>query len=132
MTVGALQDIVFSASDAAVKTIKSLTWNGSANIATQSRHLNDAYTEFVGADADSISFTLVLSKYLSDDPQEDIRMLWEYERAGTPLLLVLGTKSYGKYRWLLKSHKVTVQDYDKRGDVVTAQVTVNLIEYVRE
>lgn len=132
MIVGCLGDIVFEVSSDTIKTIDKLNWNGSVKIQTHSRHLTNALTEFNSVEPDQLSFTLGLSKYLGVDPQAEISKIFEYERSGTALPFTLGTKAYGKYRWLIKKHKVSAERYDKFGNVTEAKVTINLVEYIKE
>ena len=57
MQIGCLGDIVFKVSSDMVRTISNVTWSGSANYATHSRHMTDALTEFTGLDPDEITLT---------------------------------------------------------------------------
>ena len=61
----------------------------------------------------------------------EIVKIWEYERNGKAVPLVIGNKGYGKYRWNIVSHKTKLQLYDNEGDVTSAVVTVSLQEYLR-
>lgn len=97
--VGCLGDIVFTVSDRTIKTIDNVTWSGSARYATHQRHGTHALTEFTGLDPDKMSFDIVLSAYLGVDPITEVVKLWNYERSGIAVPLVIGNKGYGKYRW---------------------------------
>lgn len=132
MTIGCLGEVAFEVSDSVVKTIDKATWSGSANIQTHQRHLDNALQEFVSVDPDAFTFTMVLSKYLGADPLTDIGKIFEYERGGIAVPLVLGNKIYGKYRWLIKSHKAKLELYDGRGNLTSATVDVTLTEYTKE
>ena len=131
MKIGCLGDIVFNVSDSELKTIRDATWSGSASIATHQRHLVNVLTEFVGIDADSFEFKIRISKFLGSDPLADIKKILQYERYGTALQLTIGKTSYGKYRWLIKKHKVSFEHYDKAGNLVTADVMISLTEYTK-
>ncbi len=132
MIIGCLGDIAFNVSESVIKTIDKATWSGSAKIQTHTRHLDNALQEFVGIDPDAFTFTIVLSKYLGVDPMADISKLFEYERGGTAVSLTIGNKVYGKYRWLLQSHKIKMEHYDGRGNLTSASVDVTLTEYTKE
>lgn len=129
--VGALGDIVFQVSADTIKTINNVVWSGSARYAEHKRHLGDTAVEFTGLEADTISFDMMLSLYLGVDPMEDIEKIKAYERTGTALPFVLGDRSIGKYKWVIKSHKVQMQTFDGRGNVTVAIVSVELLEYVK-
>lgn len=132
MKVGCLGNIIFYVSDKSVKTIRDATWSGSANIQTLSRHLNNALTEFVGVNPDSFTFSMRVSRYLGSDPLTEISALFAYERSGTAVPLVIGNKEYGKDKWLIASHKVTLEHYDKQGNLASADISVTLTEYMEE
>lgn len=129
--IGLLGDIVFSVSSETIRTIDKAIWSGSVRYGEHQRHLKNALTEFTGIDPDEFSFEMVLSAYFGVDPMADLVKIWNYERKGTSLPLVLGTKGYGKYRWVIKSHKIKMQTYDKAGNLTGATVSVDLIEYLR-
>lgn len=128
--IGCLGEIVFTVSSHTVQTFNKMQWNGSARISEHKRHMTNALTEFTGIDPDVISFEMTLSKYLGADPMAEIVKLWGYERSGRAVPLVIGDKGYGKYRWLVKSHKTKMQTFDKRGNLTGATVTVSLVEYL--
>ncbi len=131
MQVGCLGNIVFEVSSDTVETVNNMTWSGSVRYGTHQRHLTDALTEFTGIDPDKITFDIYLSAYLGVNPMEEVIKIWNYERDGTPVTFVLGTKIYGKYRWTITDHKMKAQTFDGDGDVTTATVSVSLQEYIR-
>ena len=87
-------------------------------------------TEFCGLEPDKISFDLVLSAFLGVEPQAELNKIWRYERSGEAVSLVIGDKAYGKYRWNVVSHKIKMQHFDKRGNLLQATVSVSLQEYL--
>lgn len=131
MQVGVLGDIVFQISSNVIKTLDNLQWSGSARYGEHSRHLTNALTEFTGIDPDTMSFDMELSVYLGVDPMAELVKIWTYERSGKPLSLVVGERAYGKYKWTIKSHKIKMRTYDKKGNVTGASVSVDLLEYLK-
>lgn len=131
MQVGVLGDIVFQVSSNVIKTFDNLQWSGSARYSEHNRHLTNALTEFTGIDPDTVSFDMELSAYLGVDPMTELAKIWTYERSGKPLSLVVGERAYGKYKWTIKSHKIKMKTYDKRGNVTGASVSVDLLEYLK-
>lgn len=131
MQVGVLGDIVFQVSSNVVQTLDNLQWSGSARYGEHERHLTNALTEFTGIDPDTMSFDMELSAYLGVDPMAELVKIWTYERSGKPLSLVVGERAYGKYKWTIKSHKIKMRTYDKRGNVTGASVSVELLEYLK-
>ncbi len=130
--VGCLGEIVFEVSDDAIKTIRNATWGGSAAIQTHQRHLQAALTEYTGAQPDTFEFKMSVSFYLGSDPLADIAKLFEYERTSKAVPLTIGCKGYGKYRWLVKSHKTTMEYFDANGNLLGSDITVSLIDYPKE
>ena len=131
MQIGALGDIVFQVSAEQVKTIDKMVWAGQARYAKQDRHLNDSLTEFTGLEPDTISFEIMLSAYLGTDPYPDIVKIWQYERSGKALPLVIGERTYGKWRWVIEKHQIKMQNFDKTGNLLSATVSVDLLEYLK-
>ena len=131
MQVGVLGDIVFQVSSNVIKTLDNLQWSGSTRYGEHSRHLTNALTEFTGIDPDTMSFDMELSVYLGVDPMAELVKIWTYERSGKPLSLVVGERAYGKYKWTIKSHKIKMRTYDKKGNVTGASVSVDLLEYLK-
>lgn len=129
MIVGALGDIVFEVSEETAMTLSNMTWGGSAQYATHQRLGTHAMTEYVGINADTISFDIVLSAYLGLDPQTVINQIFAYERSGTTLPLVIGNKAFGKYRWVITKHNAKPQFFDAAG-ISHCAVSLNLQEYI--
>lgn len=132
MQIGCLGEILFEVSPDVIQTLRDATWSGSVSISTHQRHLQNTLQEFVGVDADSFTFNIRISRYLGADPLSVLNTIFDYERNGTALCLVIGEKMYGKYRWLIKKHKATLEHYDKNGNLVGADVSLTLTEYTKE
>lgn len=129
--IGCLGDIAFVVSANKVETIDNVVWSGSARYSEHSRHLINALTEFTGIDADRISFDILLSEYLGVDPMAELVKIWQYEREGKTLPLVIGSKAYGKYRWTIVEHSIKMKTFDRHGSVNGAAVSIKLLEYLK-
>lgn len=132
MQIGMLGDILFQVSDTVVETIKDAQWSGSARYAIHQRHMTNAKTEYTGIDPDQMSFDIVLSAYLGVNPLTDLVKIFNYERNGTPVPLVIGRKIYGKYRWTITQHSAKFDYYDNEGDVSQCTVSISLQEYLNK
>lgn len=116
-----------------VKTIENMTWHSSAKYATHDRIAKKGIVEFTGADPDTITFDVVFSVYRGvPNPMVQIERLNKRMRHGEVLPLVIGTKSYGSYRWVVESMDVKNKYYDRRGNVTEAVVSLSLKEYPRK
>lgn len=128
-TIGTLGDIVFSVSRSKVKTFDGLKWESSAKYATHDRHLKDVLLEYTGTDADTISFTMLFSSYLGVNPMAEITKLLNAERSGKVMRLVIGSKAYGKNKWVITKTSKDLETFDKRGSLLVAKVNVSLKAY---
>ena len=123
--------ISFVVSRGVFRTPKNLKWSGSVRYATHERHNTHALTEFTGIDPDRFSFDILLTAEMGVDPLKEVVKIWNYERDGEALGLVIGGKAYGKYRWNIKSHETKIEYTDKGGDMYAVEVTVELLEYLK-
>ena len=130
--MGCLGQLVFQVSQEVLETIDGLEWSGSARYAVHQRHNQNALTEFTGLDPDKITFSMFLSQELGVDVMAELVKLWNYERKGESVYLVLGEKCYGKCKWNVVSHKIQAKNYDKYGNLESAEVSVELQEYLRK
>ncbi len=132
MKIGCLGDIVFEVSNEVIKTIRDISWSGSVSIAPHSLHLGNTLQEFTGTNADSFDFKFRVSSFAGANPISEIEKLCKYERSGKPVSLIIGSKAYGRYRWLIQKHKITFEHYDRSGNLIDADISVSLIEYLKE
>ena len=128
-TIGTLGDIVFSVSRNQVNTFDGLKWDSSAQYATHNRHLKDVLLEYTGTDADKISFSMYFSVFLGVDPMTEIIKLLNAERSGKVMRLVIGSKAYGKNKWVITSTSKQLERYDNKGNLLIAKVDVSLMAY---
>lgn len=129
--IGALGNIPFYVSNSGVQTISNVTMSGGARYSQHKRRTGVAMAEFTGLDPEVISFDIRLSRHLGVDPWQSLDQLLKAERNGTLLPLTLGSRSYGRYRWVIVSHKAKVSQFDNRGDMADITVSVKLLEYVK-
>ena len=132
MVVGCFGDVVFQVSEETVETINNVVWSGSARYSIHQRHLQDALTEFTGLDPDKLSFTMTMSVELGVDIIPEIVKLWNIERSGRAVPLVIGEKAYGKYRWNILRHSAKYTRHDRLGNPTEAEVLVELQEYIKK
>ena len=116
-------------SDDVIKTLRGVTWQGSADISIHKRHLNVGLPEFTGSNPDTITFSVRVSTALGVDPLTEITRLKDYERNGTLLPFVLGEKIYGRFRWLISKSKILLEYYDPEGNLTTADISLTITEY---
>ena len=128
-TIGTLGDIVFSVSKRQVNTFSGLKWDSAAQYAQHNRHLRDVLLEFTGTDPDKISFSMYFSVFLGVNPMAELVKLLNAERSGRVMRLVIGSKAYGKHRWVITGTSKELERFDNKGNLLIAKVNVSLLAY---
>lgn len=123
--------IQFKVSREVFRTPMNMTWGGSARYATHDRHNTHALTEFTGLNPDKFSFDILLTAELGVNPLVEIVKIWNFQRSGEALGLVIGGKAYGKYRWNIVKNEIKMKYMDKNGDIYVAEVSLELTEYLK-
>lgn len=131
MKVGCLGDVVFEVSERSIETIQKLTMSGTATYATHQRHLKNALTEFVTIPPETINIDIRLSLSLGVDPWNEFKKLRKYMTDGKILSLVIGTKTYGRYRWTITSYKTEMETYTPDMKLANANISLTLQEYLK-
>lgn len=131
MKIGRLGEVNFEVSGDAIKTLCDLSITLSARKQTHERHAMKGVVEFGGADPATVEFKMLLSRYLGADVRTDYETLRTYIESGRTLMLTLGGRTCGDYRWLITKLKASAQHFDRRGEIVTMEVSVSLIEYLK-
>lgn len=127
--IGSLGNTVFIVTSKEVKTFDNMKWDSSAKYAEHDRHLKDPLLEFTGNDADRITFTMFFSIFLGVDPLWEIGKLLETERKGIANFLVIGSKRYGRHKWVIKSISKDLENFDNKGRMMIAKVSISLVAY---
>lgn len=127
--IGVLGDIVFSVSKDAINTFNNLKWDSNTKYATHERHLQEELLEFLGPAAETITFDMNFSAFLGVDPMKEIAKLLNAERKGTVMRLVIGTKAYGKNKWVITGTGKALERFDNKGNLLVAKVGVSLKAY---
>ncbi|MBR6873017.1 MAG: phage tail protein [Ruminococcus sp.] len=128
MKIGQLGDILFEVSDQTIQTIRDMTWSGQASTGTHKLHLKKALTEFTGAEPETITFNMRVTKALSGDPKSVLNTLRNYIKNGKTVTLILSGSKQGT-SWLVTKFKATVKNYDKKGAISDIDFSITLTEY---
>lgn len=132
MKIGCLGEIPFEVSSEVVQTITDMTKSGASRYSIHDRHLDVGLPEFTGRDNDTISFDIVVSAYLGVDPNEAMAQIETYQQNGTVVPLIIGEKRYGSFRWVVKSYKTKFNTFGRGGSVLSATISISLLEYPRK
>lgn len=137
--IGYLGMVIFEVSESVIRTLSNFRWTASANYEEHQRHLKRPTLEFTGINSETITFDMELSKYtlketsedggtvLGKSPMKSWTKLRDYMMHGTAVPLRIGNKSYGRYRWCVKSLEFLGGSTDNIGNWVTFKVSVTLI-----
>lgn len=87
-------------------------------------------SQFIGPGLDTVSFTVRLDVRYGINPREEMDALIELERAGKAMPLVIGGKGVGVNKFKITSLEQTWKDVDNKGNLLSADLTINLEEYV--
>ncbi len=132
MQIGSLGDVIFKVSEEEIKTLRDAQWSGKGGWQQHKRHMKMPLLEFTGTELDSFKFNIRISAYLGTrDVMSEIAQLLKYEREGNVLLLTLGEKKYGRYRWVIASHTIKMNYFDSEGNLTDADLSITLTEYPR-
>lgn len=131
--IGFLGDIKFSVSEDTVLTLNNgWTWEGSANYAASEILNGNTMIQFTGLGQTKLSFDVRLLAELGTDPMEVLTKVWTYEREGRTLPLTIGAHAYGRYRWVIESHRSTSLYTDVEGNQAGTDLTISLLEYLKK
>ena len=130
--IGALGPIPFYCSGKGVQTIQNATWSGKGNYASHKRIGSTTLVEATGSDADEFSFEMFLSIDLGVNPWNVLEKLLAAERQQKYMPLTIGDHAYGRYRWLIASHKIDFKKHDIYGNITEVLLSVKLVEYLKE
>ncbi|QHJ79176.1 MAG: hypothetical protein [Caudoviricetes sp.] len=126
--IGALNDIVFIVSSDFVRTLSGLQKTRTARIAKHEIIGNKPKLEFQGEDLIEVSFDMRLDVSLGVNPQRDIDRISTILATGEIVDFITGDVYHGSF---LISNTGEVTKYtDRRGNILVAELSVSLTEYV--
>lgn len=126
--IGSLGNIVFTVSSDVVRTPSNIKKSRSARIAKHEIIGSKPKLEFQGEDLVSMSFDIRLDRSLGVNPQSDINSLATMESTGEVVDLVIGNVYHGAF--LIDSIEENTKYTDRNGNVIVAELSISLQEYV--
>ncbi len=121
--------IVFEVSSEKVLTFGRMTQNVKGRWSVHEPILGKPYPEFLGPGQRSISFPIHLSVMHGVRPRETMERIEEAVEKGMPYTLVIGSKKVGDYQWVIESMDEMWGEIIRDGDLLSANLTLNLSEY---
>ena len=128
--IGQLGDYEFEVSARSVKTFDGLKLSESASWTEHKVLGRKGLLEFTGLNAGSVSLKMRLDESFGVDVLEEISAFREYMTEGTALVFMLGEEVIGTDYWVIESLNEEYARIDGKGRVISAELSVNLKEYV--
>lgn len=128
MTVGYFGDVVFSISDKKILSFHDFKLSASGNWGEHKRNGQKSEWEFLGPDAESVSFVIELDANYGVNPRSEIEKLLRYVESGIINPLVIGGKKVGT-KWRATKLSSTWGHIVSDGKLVKASATLTLAEY---
>lgn len=88
--------------------------------------------EFIGAELDTITFTIQLSAAHGVNPRIEAEKWLRMCRAGLAYPLVIGTRALGMDKWTIESVSQAWDVVMNRGELYSCKVDITLEEYIEE
>ncbi len=129
MMVGSLGPVVFSVSDAFVRTISGYSRKTSVRIESHDIIGQKPLSEWVGLSCDSISFSIKLSAFRGVNPKEEAEKLRRMAERGEAVTFVMGGAPVTHNKWLIESVDEDANYYDRMGNIISSDVKLSIREY---
>jgi phage protein U len=128
--IGYLGDIVFETSDQRILTFADFKhditarWESHAIIGQKPR------LEFIGAELETVSFTILFKADLGVKPSEELQKLREKIQNGKAELLVIGGIPLGDDLWVIESMSESWNCLWNEGQLYSASGDITMKEYI--
>lgn len=132
MIIGTFGYVIFETSADKIVTFDGLKRQGSARYATHDILGKKPVLEFLGAGAESISFSMRLDVALGINPTEELDVLRFMRDEGEAAPLILNDQPIGETLWVIDSLSEDWKVVSNMGHLLVAVVDVTLKEYAVE
>ncbi len=128
MAVGYFADVVFSTSDKKILSFRDFKLSASSSWGEHKRNGKKPEWEFLGANAEKVSFTIILDANFGINPRKEIEKLTGYVESGIICPLVIGGQRVGG-RWRVTALSSAWGHIMNDGKLVKASASITLEEY---
>jgi len=128
MKTGMLGDVTFEVTDKTFRTISNLSRSNKANYSTHKLVAKKGILEFTGVDPEQISFEVLFSAWLGENPETWRKKLTTMLEKGKAVIFVLGTSPIGT-QWVIESLRFNTELFYKDGTPAEYKVQISLKEY---
>ncbi|MEK3976051.1 phage tail protein [Psychrobacillus sp. FSL K6-1267] len=128
--IGSLGGIVFEVSSKKNYTFKDFSRSGSARWNEHEIIASKPISEFLGADLEEITFTIILKAEFGVNPLKQLEIMRKIRDTGKTAPFVLGGKPLSINHWSIRQISETHKTVDNKGNVLNVEATLTLKEYV--
>ena len=120
--------ITFKVTEKEIKIFNDFSISRKARYAAHERINNKPLLQFMGLDADSISFNIQLVQGLTGNVSDDLKSLQDMFKKGEANPLFLGSKKLGSF--VIESISEAYSMMDNFGNLEIVNVSLSLREYI--
>ncbi len=128
MAVGYFGNVVFTTSDKKILSFRDFKLSASSSWGEHKRNGQKPEWEFLGPNAEKVSFTIVLDANYGVNPRKEVETLTGYVESGMIYPLVIGGKKVGR-RWRATALSSTWGHIMSGGELAKASASITLEEY---
>lgn len=128
MAIGYLGDVIFQTSDKKILSFRDFKLNASSSWGEHKRNGRKSEWEFLGPNAEKVSFVIELDANFGVKPRAVIEKLIEYVESGKISTLVIGGKKVGS-KWRATGLSSSWGHIMSGGELVKASATLTIEEY---
>lgn len=121
--------VTFETSDKKILSFKGFKREVKGRWASHERIGKKPRKQFLGPDADKVTFTVTLSALHGVRPRKTLNRIEQSILKGTPEFLVIGNSRVGSGKMVITSASQTWDEIFNRGELVRASVELTLEEY---
>lgn len=130
-TIGNIgKEVIFKTSDKRILNFTKMQRTVKGRWASHSRVKKKPKKQFLGSDADSITFTIELNAMHGVKPRKTVNKIEKLIRTGKPQTVVIGKKKVGKHKFVITEMSESWETILNKGEVVKIVCDLTLEEYL--
>lgn len=131
MAIGHIgKTVVFETSDAKILNFKKMQRTVKGRWASHSRIGKKPKKQFLGPDADQLTFTITLNAEHGIKPRKTVENIEKLIRTGKPQTVVIGSRKVGTNQYAITEISESWDTILNRGEVVKITCEITLEEYL--
>lgn len=131
MAIGHIgKTVVFETGDAKILNFKKMQRTVKGRWASHSRVGKKPKKQFLGSDADQLTFTITINAEHGVKPRKTVENIEKLIRKGKPQTVVIGSKKVGAHKYVLTEISESWDTILNKGEVVKITCDITLEEYL--